>query len=91
MIGHTRYSFLFILLLLLLCVSMVILSSIFLVRIVVIWGEHEVVSVRMVLLLARDTAAVRVVFTGLVGLVLLVRRWKSGRVEGGGWKVEGGG
>ena len=89
MIGHTRYPFLFILLLL--CVSMVILSSIFLIRIVVIWGEHEVVSVRMVLLLARDTATVRVVFTGLVGLVLLVRRWKSGRVEGGGWRVEGGG
>ena len=90
MIGHTRYPFLFILVLLL-CVSMVILSSIFLIRIVVIWGEHEVVSVRMVLLLARDTATVRVVFTGLVGLVLLVRRWKSGRVEGGGWRVEGGG
>ena len=77
----------FFILLLFLWVLMVILSRIFLVRIVIIWGEHEIVSIWMVLVFARDTATVRVVFTGLVGgLVLFVRRWK-----GGGWRVEGGG
>ena len=87
MLQHTRYSFLFILLL---WVFMVILSRIFLVRIVIIWGEHEIISVWMVLVFARDTATVRVVFTGLVGsLVLFVRRWKSGRVESGGRREEG--